>query len=55
MLDLIGEILTKEGFKFVRLDGTQQQSVREYVLRDFKEPGTDIMLISLRAGKNFIV
>jgi SNF2 family DNA or RNA helicase len=53
MLDLIGEVLTKEGFKFVRLDGTQQ-SVREYVLRDFKEPRTDIMLISLRAGKNFI-
>jgi DNA repair protein RAD5 len=55
MLDLIGEVLTKENFVFVRLDGTQQQSERERVLKDFKKPGTDIILISLRAGKNIIL
>ena len=55
MLDLIGEVLEKEGFTFVRLDGTLTQSYRERVLSDFKEPGVDIILISLRAGKNFIV
>ena len=55
MLDLIGQVLTKEGFTFVRLDGTLQQSARECVLREFKEPGTDIILISLHAGKNLIV
>jgi SNF2 family DNA or RNA helicase len=55
MLDLIGEVLEKEGFTFARLDGTLQQSAREGVLRDFKEPGTDILLVSLRAGKNLKV
>jgi SNF2 family DNA or RNA helicase len=55
MLDLIGDVLTKENFSFVRLDGTQQQSDRERVLRDFKKPGIDIILISLRAGKYFII
>ncbi|GES74249.1 DNA repair protein rad5 [Rhizophagus clarus] len=50
MLDLIGDVLAKENFSFVRLDGTQQQSDRERVLRDFKKPGIDIILISLRAG-----
>jgi len=53
MLDLIEEVLSKENFTFVRLDGTQQQSEREHVLREFKKDGVDIMLISLRAGKNF--
>ena len=52
MLDLIGEVLTEEDFTFVRLDGTLHQSNRERVLRDFKMPGIDIILISLRAGKN---
>ena len=51
MLDLVGDVLTKEGFTFVRLDGTQNQATRECVLREFKESGIDIMLISLRAGK----
>ena len=55
MLDLIGRVLEKEEFTFVRLDGTQSQSYRERVLSDFKEPGVDVILISLRAGKNFIV
>ncbi|CAB4394187.1 unnamed protein product [Rhizophagus irregularis] len=50
MLDLIGDVLTKENFSFVRLDGTQQQTDRERVLKDFKKPGIDIILISLRAG-----
>ena len=52
MLDLIGEVLSNENFSFVRLDGTQQQAERERVLRDFKKPGIDIILISLRAGKD---
>ncbi|CAG8507063.1 1873_t:CDS:10 [Funneliformis mosseae] len=50
MLDLVGDVLSKENFTFVRLDGTQQQSEREFVLKEFKKTGIDIMLISLRAG-----
>ncbi|KAG0245883.1 DNA helicase rad5 [Mortierella sp. GBA43] len=52
MLDLAGIILERDGFQFLRLDGTHSQASREQTLAAFKStdhPAT-VMLISLRAG-----
>lgn len=51
-LDLIELALKKEGFSFVRLDGSLSQSQRENVLAEFANPNNkvNILLISLRAG-----
>ena len=51
MLDLVGIVLKKEGFHFVRLDGSMNQKQRETSLRKFRtNPGVNIFLMSLRAG-----
>lgn len=52
MLDLIEVILERDGFKFLRLDGTHSQASREHTLTAFKAPDhpATVMLISLRAG-----
>ncbi|KAF9931703.1 DNA helicase rad5 [Mortierella antarctica] len=52
MLDLAGAILERDGFQFLRLDGTHSQVSRANTLNAFKDsehPAT-VMLISLRAG-----
>jgi DNA repair protein RAD5 len=52
MLDLAESILDRDGFQFLRLDGTLSQANREQTLRAFKNPDhpATVMLISLRAG-----
>ncbi|KAF8946681.1 DNA helicase rad5 [Haplosporangium gracile] len=52
MLDLAGSILDRDGFQFLRLDGTLSQASREQTLKAFKDPDhpATVMLISLRAG-----
>lgn len=52
MLDLAGSILNRDGFQFLRLDGTLSQASREQTLKAFKDPDhpATVMLISLRAG-----
>ncbi|KAG0082525.1 DNA helicase rad5, partial [Podila epicladia] len=52
MLDLAEAILERDGFQFLRLDGTHSQASREKTLEAFKaqdHPAT-VILISLRAG-----
>ncbi|KAG0019575.1 DNA helicase rad5 [Podila clonocystis] len=52
MLDLAEAILERDGFQFLRLDGTHSQASRERTLEAFKaqdHPAT-VILISLRAG-----
>ncbi|KAG0347872.1 DNA helicase rad5 [Podila humilis] len=52
MLDLAEAILDRDGFQYLRLDGTHSQSSREKTLESFKgvdHPAT-VILISLRAG-----
>lgn len=52
MLDLAGSILERDGFQYLRLDGSLSQATREQTLKAFKSqdhPAT-VMLISLRAG-----
>ena len=52
MLDLAESILDRDGFQFLRLDGTHSQASREQTLKAFKTPDhpATVMLISLRAG-----
>ncbi|KAK5821945.1 DNA repair protein, RAD5 [Linnemannia elongata] len=52
MLDLAGSILDRDGFQFLRLDGTLSQASREQTLKAFKDPDhpATVILISLRAG-----
>ncbi|KAF8940613.1 DNA repair protein, RAD5 [Dissophora ornata] len=52
MLDLCEAILERDGFQFLRLDGTHSQTSREKTLEAFKTPGhpATVILISLRAG-----
>ncbi|KAF9583253.1 DNA helicase rad5 [Lunasporangiospora selenospora] len=52
MLDLAEAILERDGFQFLRLDGTHSQASREKTLEAFKNPDHPalVMLISLRAG-----
>jgi len=52
MLDLVEMILERDGFKFLRLDGSHNQVRREQTLMAFKIPDhpATVMLISLRAG-----
>ncbi len=52
MLDLAGAILERDGFGFLRLDGTHSQVSRANTLEAFKDPDhpASVMLISLRAG-----
>ncbi|KAK3845878.1 MAG: SNF2 family N-terminal domain-containing protein [Linnemannia gamsii] len=52
MLDLAQSILDRDGFQFLRLDGTMSQASREQTLKSFKDPEhpATVMLISLRAG-----
>ena len=52
MLDLIEIPLKREGFSFLRLDGTLSQKERTEVLRKFTSSSSaaSILLISLRAG-----
>ncbi|KAG0362349.1 SNF2 family N-terminal domain-containing protein [Gamsiella multidivaricata] len=52
MLDLIESILVRDGFQFLRLDGTHSQATREKTLQSFKAPDhpASVILISLRAG-----
>ncbi|KAG0016617.1 DNA helicase rad5 [Entomortierella chlamydospora] len=52
MLDLIEAILQRDGFLFLRLDGTHSQASREKTLEAFKTPDhpATVILISLRAG-----
>ncbi|KAG0206222.1 DNA helicase rad5 [Mortierella sp. NVP41] len=52
MLDLAESILDRDGFRFLRLDGTHSQASREKTLEAFKTPNhpATVMLISLRAG-----
>ncbi|KAF9362385.1 DNA helicase rad5 [Mortierella sp. NVP85] len=52
MLDLVEMILERDGFKFLRLDGSHNQVRREQTLMAFKAPDhpATVMLISLRAG-----
>ncbi|KAF9100697.1 DNA helicase rad5 [Mortierella sp. AM989] len=52
MLDLIEAILERDGFQFLRLDGTHNQASREKTLEAFKTPDhpASVILISLRAG-----
>ncbi|KAF9978993.1 DNA helicase rad5 [Actinomortierella ambigua] len=52
MLDLAGAILNRDGFEYLRLDGSLSQASREKCLEQFRDtnhPAT-VMLISLRAG-----
>ncbi|KAG0297005.1 DNA helicase rad5 [Dissophora globulifera] len=52
MLDLCEAILERDGFEFLRLDGTHSQASREKTLEAFKSPDhpAAVILISLRAG-----
>lgn len=51
MLDLVEIPLEKDGFEFLRLDGTLSQKQREVILKDFKtKSSATILLISLKAG-----
>ncbi|KAG0199736.1 DNA helicase rad5 [Mortierella sp. GBA30] len=52
MLDLAEAILERDGFEFLRLDGTHSQASRASTLEAFKAPDhpARVMLISLRAG-----
>ncbi|KAF9209344.1 DNA helicase rad5 [Haplosporangium sp. Z 27] len=52
MLDLLELILERDGFQFLRLDGTHSQASREKTLLAFKTPDhpATVILISLRAG-----
>ncbi|KAI5069906.1 hypothetical protein GOP47_0014249 [Adiantum capillus-veneris] len=50
-LDLLQIPLSRQNFRFVRLDGTLNQSQREKVIKDFSNnPKILVMLISLKAG-----
>lgn len=54
-LDLIEPILTRYGFRFLRLDGSTPQKTREKLLVEFQSPPTTpnqvvLFLISLKAG-----
>ncbi|KAF9439014.1 DNA helicase rad5 [Entomortierella beljakovae] len=52
MLDLAEAILERDGFKYLRLDGTHNQASRERTLESFRIPNhpATVILISLRAG-----
>ncbi|SPO40083.1 related to RAD16 - nucleotide excision repair protein [Pseudozyma flocculosa] len=51
MLDRIGKSLRLTGIRFARLDGTMRRQDRNAALARFKsDPGTEVLLISLRAG-----
>ncbi|KAI1315874.1 DNA helicase rad5 [Mortierella claussenii] len=52
MLDLAEKILARDGFQYLRLDGTHSQASREQTLQAFKTPDhpASVILISLRAG-----
>ncbi|KAG0224670.1 DNA helicase rad5 [Actinomortierella wolfii] len=52
MLDLAQVILDRDGFSYVRLDGSLSQASREKCLEQFRDPDhpATVMLISLRAG-----
>jgi DNA repair protein RAD5 len=52
MLDLAEGCLERDGFEFLRLDGTHSQASREKTLQAFKDPDHPalVVLISLRAG-----
>jgi len=52
MLDLAEGVLERDGFQFLRLDGTHSQASREKTLQLFKDPDHTalVILISLRAG-----
>lgn len=50
-LDLVGDALQKDNFKYLRLDGSTSQKNREAVLNELDRcDGNVILLISLRAG-----
>lgn len=50
-LDLIEVVLTKNKFKFVRLDGTMSQNQRKVAIETFNtDPSVTIFLMSLKAG-----
>lgn len=51
MLDKIGRALEHSGINYVQLDGTMSRTQREASLSRFeKDPGTEVLLVSLRAG-----
>lgn len=51
MLDLLEIPLKRQGFRFVRLDGTMTQRDRERVLRQFAtDPKVSLLLVSLLSG-----
>jgi len=50
-LDLIEYALAREGFRFVRLDGTMSIRARTAVLDTFKtDPAVTVLLVSIKAG-----
>ncbi|ORZ01965.1 SNF2 family N-terminal domain-domain-containing protein [Lobosporangium transversale] len=52
MLDLVEKILERDGFQFLRLDGSHSHVAREQTLQAFRtvDHPARVMLISLRAG-----
>ena len=52
MLDLTEGILERDGYEFLRLDGSHSQASREKTLEAFRDPNHPalVILISLRAG-----
>ena len=51
MLDLVQIPLQREGYKFLRLDGSLSQKAREQLLHKFRtDPSYTLLLISLKAG-----
>ena len=51
MLDIVQIPLQREGYKFLRLDGSLSQKAREQLLHKFKtDPSYTLLLISLKAG-----
>ncbi|KAF7107155.1 hypothetical protein CFC21_107833 [Triticum aestivum] len=51
MLNLVQQVISVEGYKFFRIDGTTKISERERIVKDFQEgSGTPIFLLTTKVG-----